>query len=104
MTVLRFLASLFLLVAIMALVSDMTPWLIGGKPFISTSFAKHWGDVAPATLQGAKMAVTKVAGAWAWDWGIGALIRLPTYLLFGAVALVAGVAGRRRRRVNVFTN
>ncbi|PPD29289.1 MAG: hypothetical protein CTY20_06965 [Hyphomicrobium sp.] len=104
MTVLRFFASLFLLVAIVAFVADLTPWLQGTRGFSATSFAKHWTDLAPATLQTAKQAMTKSLGAWSWDWLTGSLISLPTSMLFGLLALGCGYAGRRRRRVNVFVN
>lgn len=104
MVVLRFFASLFLLVAVIALVSDLTPWLLGAKPYASTSFAKHWGDMAPATLQAAKLTVSRSLGTWAWDWIVGSVIRLPTSVLFGLLAVICGWAGRRRRRVDVFVN
>jgi hypothetical protein len=104
LAVLRFLASLCLLVAVIAFVADLTPWLLGAKPYASTSFAKQWGDMAPATLQAAKLSVSRTIGPWAWDWGIGAIIRLPTSLLFGLTAAMFGFAGRRRRRIDVFVN
>lgn len=104
MAALRFFAGLFLLVAILAIAADVTPWLQGARTFTSTSFAKHWGDLAPATLQAAKLAVTRHLGGWAWDTVLGPLIRLPASVLFGALALACGYAGRRRHRVNVFVN
>lgn len=104
MAVLRFVASLFLLVAVVALVADLTPWLQGGKGFSATSFAKHWGDLAPATLQNAKLAVSRSLGPWAWDWVIASVIRLPTSVLFGLIAIASGWLGRRRRRVDVYVN
>lgn len=104
MAVLRFFAGLFLLVAVIALVSDLTPWLGGNKPLAATSFAKHWADMAPATLKAAQAAVTRSLGAWVWDIFIATPIRLPTWLLFGLLASVCGWLGRRRRRVDVFVN
>lgn len=104
MTVLRFFASLFLLVAVVAFVADLTPWLQGSKPLAATSFSKQWSDMAPATMQTAKAAVTRSLGAWSWDWLIGSVIRLPTSVLFGLLALACGYAGRRRRRVDIFVN
>ncbi len=104
MTVLRFLASLFLLVALVALVSDLSPWLLGARGYSSTAFAKHWGDLAPATLQSARASLTKFAGAWAWDWVVARVIGLPTSVLFGSLAALMGWLGRRRRRVDVYVN
>lgn len=104
MNVLRFLASLFLLVAMVALVSDLSPWLQGARPYAATSFAKHWGDLAPATLQSARTSLSRVAGPWVWDWIVAGVISLPTSYLFGFLAALCGWAGRRRRRVDVFVN
>lgn len=104
MAVLRFFAGLFLLVAVIALVADVTPWLQGAKPLNATSFAKHWTDMAPATFKSAQSAVTRSAGAWAWDLFIAKPIRLPTWFLFGLFATLCGWLGRRRRRVDVFVN
>lgn len=104
MAVLRFIAGLLLLVAVIALVADLTPWLQGGKPFASTSFVKHWTDMAPATLKAAQASVTRAAGAWAWDLFVAKPIRLPTWMLFGMLAGLFGWLGRRRRRVDVFVN
>jgi hypothetical protein len=104
MAVLRFLASLFLLVAVVALVSDVSPWLSGAKPFSATSLAKHWGDLTPGTLQAAKTAVSRTAGSWLWDYVILSIIRIPTSVLFGALGLALGWFGRRRRRVDIYSN
>lgn len=104
MTVLRFLSSLCLLVALVALMSDLSPWLLGAKPYTSTAFAKHWGDLTPATLQSARTSVSRIAGPWLWDWVIGSIIRMPTSVLFGLLAALLGWAGRKRRRVDIFVN
>jgi len=104
MPVLRFLSGLLLLIAVIALVADMTPWLVAGKPCAGTSLAKHWADLAPATLQAARSGVQRSVGTWAWDLGPGALIALPTYTVFGLLALLLGWAGRHRRRVSIFVN
>ncbi len=104
MTVLRFFAGLFLLVAVIALVADLTPWLEGAKPLAATPFAKHWADLAPATLKAAQSAVTRSVGAWVWDIFIAKPIGLPTWMLFGLLAALSGWLGRRRRRVDVYVN
>lgn len=104
MAVLRFIAGLFLLIAVVAFVADLTPWLQGGKPLAATSFGKHWADMAPATLKAAQSAVTRTTGAWLWDIFIVKAISLPTWLLFGLLAALSGWLGRRRRRVEVFVN
>lgn len=104
MAVLRFLASLFLLIAVVALVSDITRASAGDASFTATSIAKHWAGVAPASLQSAKAVVSRAAHPLVWDPLVTSLINLPAFVLFGVLALICGVAGRRRARLNVFVN
>jgi hypothetical protein len=100
----RFLSAVFLLVMVIALVSDATPSIYSERPFQSTAFAEHWAQYAPYSLQAFKSSVTEAAGAWAWDGVIGLVIGLPTFVLFGILAALAGYAGRRRHVVEVFVN
>ncbi len=101
---LRFLASLCLLVATVALVADLTPALTGAGPWRMTTVAEHWADIAPASFNAARQAVDKAAGPWLWEVPITGLISWPTFLLFGALAILCGYAGRRRHEVNVYLN
>jgi hypothetical protein len=104
MAVLRFLASLFMLVAVVALVADATVPLSGAGPFKATSFAKHWADIAPVTYKAAQTAVSNRAAPWVWDPLILSIISLPTFVLFGLLALLAGYGGRRRASISIDRN
>jgi hypothetical protein len=103
MAVFRFLAAVFLLVATVALVVDATPWVYGAGSFQATSLAGHWQDLAPSSLEAAKKAVSGLA-PWLWDGVISPLLDVPTFITFGALAVLSGYAGRRRRTINVFVN
>jgi hypothetical protein len=104
MAVYRFLSALFLLVAAVALVADMTPVLIGGVPFAATSMSAHWADLAPSSLAAAKTAVNVAAPPWVWETLIAGVIDRPTFVIFGLLALVTGYHGRRRHEVNIYVN
>jgi hypothetical protein len=104
MTVLRLLAGLCLLIAVMALVADASPWLASSGRFDATSLVAHWKQVAPASLERAEAAVVRNTGSWVWDPLIRSLIGMPTFVLFGALGILLGYLGRRRRRVNVYAN
>jgi hypothetical protein len=105
MVVLRFLASLFLLIATVALVSDVTRATTGQAPaFTATAVGKHLADAAPATLNLARGAVSRSSVPWMWEALIAPLLRVPTFVLFGLLAALCGYAGRRRRRIDIFTN
>lgn len=99
---LRFLAYLLLLVAVVALVADVTPALNGA--FRATPFAEHIAELAPQSLAAAEKAVSETAPPWIWHYGVGALISLPTFLLFGVAGGWAAYAGRRRRQIDIFAN
>ena len=100
----RFLSALFLLVAVVALVSDLTPMLAGAGPFMATPMSTHWSDLAPTSLAAAKSAVNSAAPPFVWDTLISGVIDRPTFVIFTVLALIAGYAGRRRDEVNIYVN
>jgi hypothetical protein len=104
MAAFRFLSALFLLVAVVAFVSDLTPVLTAGSEFSATSLKTHWEGLAPASLTALKGIVTDGMGPWAWDNIIAVGIDQSTAVIFGFLALTAGYAGRRRHRINIFVN
>jgi hypothetical protein len=101
---LRFLAFVCLLVAAIALVSDATPELEGYGRFEPTLFVEHWRSIAPNSVASAQQAVSNSTHPMIWNLGIAPLINLPTYLIFGALGVLAAMAGRRREKLNVFVN
>jgi hypothetical protein len=103
MAVFRFLAAVFLLVATIALVVDATPSIYGAGSLEATSSSSHWKDLAPSSFEAAKTAVSGIA-PWLWDGVIAPVLDLPTFVTFGALALLSGYAGRRRSTINVFVN
>lgn len=104
MAVLRFIASLFLLVAVVAFIADATALFQGTGSILGTSFQQHWQDVAPGTFAAVKAAIQSATGSLVWGGIIAPLIALPTYLLFGLLAVVSGYFGRRREKINIFVN
>lgn len=95
---LRFLAALMLLAAVASAVSDVVQT---GR---ALSTAEHWQAFSPSSYAEAAAAVTKSIGGWAWDPVVTVILGLPSYLLFGVLAMLMGIAGRRRRVVNVYVN
>jgi len=100
---LRFLASVLLLIATIALVYDGTRSLAADR-IVMTSLAEQWAKLAPAMLTAAQAAVQRSAHPLVWEMGVGKLLQLPTWLVFATLGIVLAYAGRRRRRVNVFAN
>jgi hypothetical protein len=104
MPVLRFLASLFALVAVVALVADATPALYGAAPFKLTTVAGDWQLLAPATLAATRTAVTNATAPWVWDTAVMSVLNRSTPVLFGVLALVFGFLGRRREEMKLHIN
>jgi hypothetical protein len=104
MAVFRFLASLFLLVAVIALVADATPTTDEPAGFSATSIAEQWEDVSPSSLESAKRGISNATYPWVWDNLIFPILSIPTFVFFGLLALASGYAGRRRNRVNIYIN
>jgi hypothetical protein len=104
MAVFRFLASLFLLIAVIALVSDATPWSYGAGPLKSTSLAEHWAAISPTSLEGAKTAVMHRTLPFVWSGILAPVLSVPTFLMFGLLGVACGYAGRRRHKVNIYVN
>jgi hypothetical protein len=104
MAVLRFLSALFFLFAIVALAADATPMLSGDVSLHLASAQQRWSEIAPAVLNATQQSLANKGLTWFWTAVIWPLLAVPAVVLFGAVALVLGYAGRRRRRVKVFVN
>ena len=104
MTVLRFMAGLLLLAALIALVDDATRPLKGTGQFSPSSLGRLWNETAPKTLVAARSALGHGFGALVWNGIIAKILQLPTFLLLGVVGLVLAYFGRRRNRIEVFTN
>lgn len=104
MPVLRFIASLFALVAVVALVADATPTLNGSAPFAMNTVVADWMLLAPATLVAARTAVLGATAPWVWDSLVMSVIGLPAPILFGLLALAFGFLGRRREEMKLHIN
>jgi hypothetical protein len=104
MTALRFLASVFALVAVLALVVDATPALSGTGAFELTTVIGYWQDLAPASLAATRETVATSSFPWLWDPVITGILGLSAPVLFGLLAILCGFLGRRRREFKVHIN
>jgi hypothetical protein len=103
MAVFRFLAAVFLLAATVALVVDATPAIYGAGSFNLSALSNDWMELAPKSFDATKSAVSGIT-PWLWDDVIAPILTIPTFIAFGALALLSGYAGRRRKTVRIFVN
>jgi hypothetical protein len=101
---LRFLAGVFLMVAVIAAVNDVTRSMEAAQRVPPVSTYEHWSRLAPVTLSRARTSVQRTTHPWVWDPGLVTVLQLPAWGLFGLVGALLAYAGRRRREVSVFAN
>jgi len=100
---LRFLASAFLLIAVIAAVNDVTRSLAANRATVISTH-EHWSRLAPVTLAAARGSVQRNTHPLVWELGLAKILQLPAWGLFGVLGLTLAYAGRRRRQVNIFAN
>ncbi len=104
MASLRFLASLFALIAIVALVADATPALNGTGQFTAHSVIGYWSELAPASLVATRANIIEMTFPWVWNPMLLSVLGAPMSALFGGLAIVCGYFGRRRVQMKVHVN
>lgn len=104
MAVLRFLSSLFALIAVVALVADATPALTGTGAFTAHSVIGYWTELAPASLVATRSAIETHTFPWVWNPMLRSVLGLPMSMLFAMLAVVCGYFGRRRAELKVHVN
>ena len=100
---LRFLAGIALLVAVIFAVSDATGAL-GPNRTAAVTVHRTWSAVSPTSLGAAQGAVQRYTHPAVWNWGIAKILQLPAWALFGIIGVILAFLGRRRRRVNIYAN
>ena len=100
---LRFLAGVFLLIAVIFAVNDATGAL-GSRKSGAVTMQQTWSTVSLPTLKAAQGGIERYMHPIVWQWGVLTLLQLPAWAVFGTLGLALAYAGRRRRRVNIYAN
>jgi hypothetical protein len=99
----RFMAGIVLLTAVIFAVNDATRAQASGRANYGSIY-ETWSSVSPATLNAARGAVQRYTHPLVWNWGVAKPLQLPAWVLLGVVGLMLAYVGRRRRRVNIYAN
>lgn len=97
----RILAGLFILIAVLAVVTDVTR-SNAAHTVVITSLLEHWGKLAPHGLAAAQASARRIP--LLWDYMLRPVLLIPGWGLFGALGVLFAYLGRRRTKVNVFAN
>lgn len=100
---LRILSGLFLLAAALALISEATRAQLGVPSAPFTPLLVQLAESAPPVLKAIERS-TRSVHVLLWDPVLRSVLALPAWVSFGAIGLVLGWLGRRRRTIDVFTN
>jgi hypothetical protein len=100
----RFLAALFALFALIAFAADFSRPALDGQSRAAISLLQHLQTLAPSFVAALKRSVENTIGTFAWDPVLTSVLSLPASLIFFVLAAVAGILGRPRRRVRIFVN
>ena len=103
MALFRFFAWVLLLVAVIALVSDITR-AANGTAFAITTTLGYWKSVSPQTLAASAAAIQRSVHPLLWDPVCVRVLGLPIWVLIGGMGAAMAVLGRRKRRVNIYAN
>jgi hypothetical protein len=100
----RWLGGWAILVAIIALVNDVTHTYQAGARLAFASLGKDWYALSPATLNALQAGVERHVHPALWDPVLLGVLKTPAFLVFGGLGVVLYGIGLRRRGTNIFAN
>jgi len=101
---LRLVARLLLIAAVVAIAYDGSRTLAGGSSLVVTSLWDHWTALHPTSVEAFRKVIVAKVHPQVWDGAVRPLLRLPAWLVAGVLAFLLGWLGRRRRTVSIFVN
>ena len=104
MVIFRFLGSWLLAMGALALINDIARAMAPGMKLAFLSMRGLWQMFHEASLTSLQNLLQKSLHPLMWDPIMLALLKLPAWVVLGAVGGALCFLGRRRRRVELFTN
>jgi hypothetical protein len=103
MAIFKFIGSWLLAASALAIINDVTRGLAPGTRFAFLSMRGLWQMMHETSLQTAQAAITRVHPLL-WDPVTVLLLKLPAWFLLAAAGFALCYLGRRRHRVEIFSN
>jgi hypothetical protein len=100
----RWLGGWAILVAIIALVSDLTHADQPGIALTFSSLGKDWYAFSPSTLNALQAGIERHVHPALWDPLALTILKTPAFAVFGVLGVLLYAVGLRRRRTNIFAN
>jgi len=93
----RLLALLFLVLAAITAILDVTR-SIADSTIVMTALGQDWFNFHLSSLNFSQAIIQRYVHPAIWDPGIQTILLLPSWLVFGVLALLFGLIGRRRKK------
>ncbi len=93
----RLLALVFLILAAVTGILDITR-SIADSTVVMTTLGKDWFNHSPSTLNLTQALVQRYIHPAVWDPGMVKILLMPSWLVFGVLALIFGLLGRRVKK------
>ena len=93
----KLLALVFLILAAITAVLDITR-SIADSTLVMTALGQDWYNYSGSTLNFSQAIVQRYLHPSIWDPGIQKILLAPSWLVFGVLALLFGLLGRRRKK------
>ena len=104
MVFLRIFGTWFLLVAVIALVYDGTRTLASSDGLVVTALGEHWFRLHPSSLGLAQAAIERHVHPFLWDPVILTILQMPAWVVLGVIGLGLYLLGRKRKRIDIYSN
>lgn len=101
---LRFLGWLSILLAVIALINDLTLYQIGMRETVATPLSAYIKSVAPESLAAFQRFIETQSSPILWAPVVQAILDLTPWISFTILGLALMWIGHRRERLNVFVN
>ena len=93
----RMLALLFLVLAVITAILDVTRSIADSAPVV-TALGQEWFNFHLSSLNFIQAIIQRYVHPAIWDPGVQSILLLPSWLVFGVLALLFGLIGRRKKR------
>ena len=104
MFVFRLIGSWFFIAAMIAIVYDGTKTMGNPDHWVITSFADHWRTLHLGSFESLQQSVVTSLHPLVWDPILLSLMGMPGWLFTGLIGLLLYYLGRKRSRMNIYTN
>lgn len=100
----RFLAALFALFALISFAADISRPIVDGQSPGTTSLLQHMQTLAPTFVAALQRTTENATATFVWNPVLTSILSMPAWLIFLLLAVGTGFLGRPRRRVRIFVN